>query len=87
MSNAEFNEREFQSELDEANAKPEWLKEMTVLSVKPGDIVVLLTDGCTTEAEQDRLKDWMREALPHNRVMILEHGVKIGVLSLNEVTK
>lgn len=54
------------------------LKEMSVLRLEPGDILVLTTEGTVTDAEADNLYGRMQVAFPGHKVALLE-GLKLAV--------
>jgi hypothetical protein len=54
------------------------LKEMAVLRLEPGDVLVLTTEGTVTDAEADKLYVRMQAAFPGHKVALLE-GLKLAV--------
>lgn len=59
----------------------EFLKgDLAVLQLRPGDIVVVSFPDWVSEANIARLRETMAEAFPANRAMLLEGGVRLGVV-------
>lgn len=66
--------------------KPEWLRELSVLRLRPGDVLVV-SPGPTamTEAERAALVKSVQRALEWaglggHKVIVLDDGMKLGVL-------
>jgi hypothetical protein len=60
--------------------QPILLKQLSVLKVKPDDLIVLMYDGKLPERVRINLEEMVRKipALKENHVLILEDGLKIG---------
>ena len=54
------------------------------VSVKPGDVVVLMTDRVLSEMAVKNLTASMKEVFPDNKVTILPEGFKLGVMAKGE---
>jgi hypothetical protein len=67
--------------MSEETKKPEWLKDMQVLRLRPGDVIVLRSKRPISGPEYEIIKAVMTERFPNNRTMILEDGMDIGVIS------
>ena len=61
-------------------AKPEWLKELSVLTVKPGDTVVLSVKERLKASWRDYIGKILKEKFPLNPIIILEEGMTLGVI-------
>ena len=59
---------------------PEWLLSMAALHVQPGDIIVLRVAGRVSDHGLRILRKTMEEIWPHNKCVILEEGMDIGVV-------
>ncbi len=64
---------------------PEWLKDISILRLEPGDTVVLRHPGQLETSQSARLQLTLKRMLAHHGienipVMILEEGMEIGVL-------
>lgn len=64
---------------------PEWLEDMKVLDLQPGDILVLRSDEILSQRYKEHLYDQLSavfERLGHDEVeaVVLEDGMDIGVL-------
>ena len=51
------------------------------LRLLPGDVVVIKYPGRRTRQDAERIWNAMNEMFPNNKVLILEDGADIGVLS------
>jgi hypothetical protein len=59
--------------------RPEWLEAMSVLTVQPGDIIVVRSSRLLSPEGAGRLTSRLREVFPDNQVMVLD-GLDIGVV-------
>lgn len=64
----------------ENEGKPEWLTELQVLRLRPGDVIVLRTETMLSDSKYEHIKAIMKEKFPDHEVMILENGLNIGVI-------
>jgi hypothetical protein len=62
------------------------LQSMQVLSLKPGDVLVVSCDRHITADMGERLVDLVRRFVPDNKIMVLESGLTIGVLRSEDMT-
>ncbi len=60
--------------------KPEWLKEMSILKLEEGDVIIISSDFTLTQDERERSNNMLAKMFPRNDVLTLEAGSKIGVL-------
>ena len=58
----------------------EILIDMQVLSLQPGDIVVLRSPDCLSDKEIDCIRNATREVIPNNKIIVLEGNMTIGVI-------
>jgi hypothetical protein len=56
------------------------MMDMQVLSLQPGDKVVLRYASCMRAEQYARIKQEMEKVVPGHQVLILENGMEIGVL-------
>jgi hypothetical protein len=54
--------------------------DMSVLSLRPGDVVVLRCGGKISDNLYAILKETIKPHFPNNKVIILEQGMEISVL-------
>lgn len=65
---------------DEQN-KPEWLEAMSVLSLQPGDIVVVKSRTLLSEDVRTKMVIALRGVIPEpTSIIVMEDGADIGVL-------
>lgn len=62
------------------------LREAEVVSLKPGDVVVLHLDRPHPAPAIERLRDQVSETFPENVVLVLVNGVKLEVVSPDDAT-
>jgi len=60
--------------------KYEFIENMKVLDVRPGDVICASTRTVLSEVAQDRLIHCIKEVFPDNRVVLLEDGMELGVM-------
>lgn len=59
----------------------DWLKDMQILKVQPGDLVILRYDGILSYEDTAYIKSRLEGDLPDGvKVVILEEGMDIGVI-------
>lgn len=51
------------------------------VSIKAGDVIVLMCDECLTKQAYQNIVREAKRIFPDNKVVILEEGMKIGVLA------
>lgn len=56
------------------------------VSVKPGDVIVLMAEMALSEAAVKNLTASFKEVFPDNKITILEEGFKLGVMAKGEET-
>lgn len=56
------------------------------VSVKPGDVIVLMAEMALSEAAVKHLTASFKEVFPDNKITILEEGFKLGVMAKGEET-
>ena len=72
-------------ELDDLDlSKIKYLGDVQRLEVRPGDVVVLSVAAPLSMATSKRLVTYVEGILPGTRCIILDGGLKIGVLSAQE---
>lgn len=79
MSDAVAQQREGPSGL--ADALDLVLEHMTVVNVRPGDVVVLRAPHRLTREEHDRVRETAEQCFPDDmRVIVVEGGMDVGVI-------
>ncbi len=63
----------------EAGVKPEWLEAMSVVSLKPGDVILLRSKTALPYSAVARLKACLEGVFPGHAVLVLEDGMEFGV--------
>jgi predicted DNA-binding antitoxin AbrB/MazE fold protein len=56
------------------------LGDLQKVSLKDGDTVALLVDQNLTKDQTDRINDYLGRAFPNNKAVVLQAGMRIGVL-------
>lgn len=57
-----------------------YLGDVQRLCLKPGDVIVLQVPGVVSQEMARHLKELMEKTMPGHRCLILESGMKIGVM-------
>lgn len=55
------------------------IERIQVVSVEPGDRVIVSLPGSTTREQVEMLRGMLREEFPDNRVMVLVGGIEFSV--------
>ena len=63
-------------------AEPEirYLSDVQRLRLEPGDVVVLTTEWKLSAVEVQRIAEKIGKVLPGHQVLVIDSGVKIGVM-------
>lgn len=62
-------------------AEAEWLRDMQVMKLEPGDVIVLGCSCILSDEHHKVIKGNIQNMFPDNRCLILEEGMDIGVVS------
>lgn len=75
-----------QGQCDECRGpdKPEWLEHAKALRIEPGDTVVIRLALAVSELEARNIKLTAEQAFPGHKVVVLAHGMELGVLRKDE---
>ncbi|MBW1779283.1 MAG: hypothetical protein JRL30_00950 [Deltaproteobacteria bacterium] len=71
------------AEVAETPPTPEDMIEVTELKrvrLEPGDTVVIITEKRLGQANSERIIDHLKDVFPNHEVLILEDGLRIGVM-------
>lgn len=60
-----------------------WVGDMTKVNLCPGDVIVLTFSGNLPEDVIKRIYAKMDKDFPHNKTLILENGLRMGVLGVS----
>lgn len=71
-------------ENETVDGKPEWLEHLSVLSVQPGDILVVRTRQMLSYKTVEWITEKLRALFPEHRVLILENDMELGVVRRGE---
>ena len=58
----------------------EWLGKLTSVSIKPGDVLVVMCPKRLSVRGYDRITETTKQHFPDNKVVILEDGITLGVV-------
>jgi len=73
--------RLFRNKKKEGEARIDLIKEMQVLELRPGDVIVLKMKGLVSEKVWPRITENFKKIVgKDNKVMLLEDGMEIGIL-------
>ncbi|MDD5367469.1 MAG: hypothetical protein PHQ40_00425 [Anaerolineaceae bacterium] len=61
-----------------------WIEDLKKVSLKPGDILVVKPAVQLPEAAQQRMKVMFSSIFPGHKVLVLEPGLELGVISGEE---
>ncbi len=68
----------------ESQPEINWIEELQVISLKPGDILVIKSNKILTTSIYENIKSYFKSHFPQNEVVIFEPGMDLGVILRKE---